>query len=183
MIVTLIRHAESQSQTQENHDLTNPDLSTAGEAQAAMLAKIPAVKYDEIWVSPLSRTAHTFRLSRFSAPVIKYDSRLLEFWFPEQYFAHFPIELPDVALADTYHAWAKDSEERVESVIQNLKELNMEHICLFTHQAWIRSFLDKLFPEEYPMTGKIEIDNCSRTIVQLNEMKSKVIEMKRLCEK
>ncbi len=178
MIITLIRHAESQSQTQENSDLTNPDLSKNGEKQAANLATISSDDYDEIWISPLSRTTKTFELSKFSAPILKYDTRLLEFWHPEDYLRHLPIEIPDIASEDVYNVWEGDGEERVEAVIESLKELGNKKICLFTHQAWIRSFLDKLFSDKYSMSKKIVIDNCSQTIIELkSDGKSKVIKL------
>ena len=77
--IYLIRHGESQSQTQESTDRVNPDLSARGIAQAKRLFPLLQNCHPElILISPLQRAWKTYQHAQIQAAQQRIESRLIE---------------------------------------------------------------------------------------------------------
>ena len=134
--IWLVLHAQSKSQTGEDGDGRNPELSELGKRQAQRLIEpFQDLEPDSILISPLTRAWHTYQLSQVKAPHVEFDSRLAEsnWGIPDCYQAILPLHLPDIANTDRHHALLQPVEERAVALINDLLKRVEESIMLFGH--------------------------------------------------
>ncbi|HOK04306.1 MAG TPA: phosphoglycerate mutase family protein [Victivallales bacterium] len=160
--VWLIRHAESQAQTNEFIGIDAP-LSKLGTLQAEQL-KLPlsGIKFDAIFLSPLKRARQTYEYSGIDAEKVFFDSRLIEDMPQGAYQAILPYEeLPAYGIPDNQNAWNIKTEERARSFISTLYSTEYKRILVISHSAFFSIFLKELI--EYKSSEKnfyLGTNNC-----------------------
>jgi broad specificity phosphatase PhoE len=134
--IWLVRHAQSKSQTGEDNDGRNPELSDLGRQQAQRLIEpLKVLEPDLVLLSPLQRAWQTYQLSQVNAPQIEFDSRLAEsnWGIPDYYQPILPLQLPDIASSDRYHVLLTPVEERAVALMHDLVDHYEKRILLFGH--------------------------------------------------
>jgi broad specificity phosphatase PhoE len=134
--IWLVRHAQSKSQTGEDKDGRNPELSDLGRQQAQrLIAPLRKLDLDCILISPLKRAWQTYQFSQVHAPCIVFDSRVAEsnWGIPDYYLGILPLATPNIAQPDRHHAWLKPAEERAAELVTDLLSQEKERILLFGH--------------------------------------------------
>ena len=141
--IYLVRHAQSKSQTGEDSDCLNPELSDLGRRQAQRLAKrLDGIEFDRVCLSPLRRAWQTFQFAQISAPKIEFDSRAIEIY--GGYQTILPLDLPDFAQPDRHDAWLDTGRDRAASLMGELVDAPEQRILVIAH-AGILSTLFKAF--------------------------------------
>jgi broad specificity phosphatase PhoE len=141
--IYLIRHGQSRSQTGEDKDGVDPELSVLGMQQARRLSDpLNNIKIDRILISPLRRAQHTYQLSQANARRAEFDSRVIEsnWGIPGYYKKILPVVTPDIAEPDRHDAWLKDVKERCEELLSELLSCAEENILLFGHWGLFSTF-------------------------------------------
>ncbi len=141
--IYLVRHGQSRSQTGEDKDGVDPELSALGIQQARRLVEpLNNIEIDRILISPLRRARHTYQLSQADAPKAEFDSRVIESnWGISDYYEKLlPVATPDIAEPDRHDAWLKDVKERCEDLLKELLNCEEENILLFGHWGLFSAF-------------------------------------------
>ena len=106
--IWLVRHGQSQSQSAEDSDEVDPELSELGRRQAGRLVKpLQNLELDLILVSPLRRAWQTYQLSGIKSRRREFDSRLIEsdWGIAGWYQDILPVSTPDLAVPVRHNAW------------------------------------------------------------------------------
>lgn len=159
--IWLVRHGESMSQIDENVDGVNPPLSPHGEIQARRLSeRLKSIHADIVLVSPLIRAVNTFRLSKYTADIVRYDTRIIESdWGISSYYCAQNFEnVPSIAESDGFTAYAQPVRERAESLLQYIYDSPYSEYLLFGHWGVFMEIF-KVFtgiPETMPLITEME---------------------------
>ena len=142
--IWLVRHAESLAQVGDENWLDS-GLSDRGIQQAMRLHEyFKQIHLHQVWISPLVRARETYRLAKLDSLSACYDSRLIEIAEPHHYAEILPYETPDDAEADTQDAWDKSVYERAKLLVDELRGVYNQSICLIGHWG-IFSFMLRQF--------------------------------------
>jgi broad specificity phosphatase PhoE len=134
--IWLVRHGQSKSQSGEDDDTVNPELSSLGEQQAKRLIEpLKDTFYDVIIISPLKRAWQTYELSEATSEYREFDSRAIESnWGIEGWYREIlPLKTPNVARQDKYDAWLEDVEARASEFLQHLLNRPESQMLVFGH--------------------------------------------------
>ena len=118
--IWLVRHGQSQSQSAEDNDMVDPELSELGRQQARRLAKpLQNFELDLILISPLRRAWQTYQLSGVQNSRCEFDSRLIEsdWGIAGWYEDILPVPTPDLAKPDQHNAWLEPVEKRTTRLV------------------------------------------------------------------
>ncbi len=134
--IWLVRHGQSQSQSAEDNDVVDPELSDLGRRQAGRLVKpLQNLELDLIIVSPLRRAWQTYQLSGLKSRRCEFDSRLIEsdWGIAGWYQDILPVSTPDLAEPDRHNAWLESVEKRTAELVADLLKTPNKNILLFGH--------------------------------------------------
>ena len=134
--IWLVRHGQSQSQSAEDNDMVDPELSELGRQQARRLVKpLQNFELDLILISPLRRAWQTYQLSGIQNSRCEFDSRLIEsdWGIAGWYEDILPVPTPDLAKPDQHNAWLEPVEKRTTRLVLDLLKIPNENMLLFGH--------------------------------------------------
>jgi len=189
--IWLVRHGQSRSQSGEDPDVLNPELSQRGREQAQRLAgPLRSLNFNTILVSPLKRAWQTYEYAQTAAGQVEFDSRLVESdWGIDRYYESIlPVATPDVARADRHDAWLVGVVKRSLSLVESLLRAPEEKILLFGHWGIFNSLfhtftgLDTcgvsiLAPMDNAGISLLEIDDQHRKVIRYWNDRSHVIDL------
>ena len=141
--IWLIRHGQSKSQTGEDHDTVNPELSSLGEQQAKRLVEpLKDIFFDVILISPLKRAWQTCQLSEAKSQLREFDSRVIESnWGIEGWYKKIlPVNTPNIAKPDRHNAWLKGVEVRASELLEDVLNRPEGQFIMFGHWAIFNTF-------------------------------------------
>jgi broad specificity phosphatase PhoE len=171
--IWLVRHAQSKSQSGEDNDERNPELSDLGRQQAQRLIDpLKAIRLDRILLSPLKRAWQTYQLSQVNAPKVEFDSRIAEsnWGIPNYYQGLLPLITPDIAQPDCHNALLRAVEDRVVELVSDLVDSDEESVMLFGHWGVFvhvfRVFVG-IEPNEHPVWATM--DNTGLSLLELDD--------------
>lgn len=162
--IWLVRHAQSKSQTGEDSDDLNPELSDLGIRQAKRLINpLKELKIDCILISPLKRAWQTYELSKATAQRAEFDSRVIESdWdIPNYYRDILPVVTPNFAIPDRHNAWLIPVELRVKQLLNDLLSRDEKRFLLFGHWGIFSKFLPAFLGKDCDASSQyVPMDNA-----------------------
>jgi len=176
--IWLIRHSQSRSQSGEDDDVVDPELSELGKQQVRRLkAALKNNFFEIVLISPLRRAWQTFSMAEVQYGQAFFDSRIIESdWGINGFYAGIiPVSTPDLGIPDRQNAWLLPVEERTRSLLADLFARPEESFALFGHWG-IFNHLLQLFvgintaginfraPMDNAAISQLEIDNDQRII-------------------
>ncbi|MBD3305511.1 hypothetical protein GF339_03945 [candidate division KSB3 bacterium] len=179
--IWLVRHAHSRSQSGEDPDGRNPELSELGKRQALRLTTpLTQLEVDCIVLSPLKRAWTTFQIAGISAPHVEFDSRLAESdWGISGYYADIlPLSLPPIAAPDPHHALLTPVEERAAHLLNDLLARDHQNVLLFGH--W--GIFGQLFRAFVGLSSRANsvratMDNTALSLFEIDEDQQRYIRL------
>ena len=191
-IIYLVRHGETVANAaQAFQGQQNSPLNDVGKAQAEIVAKgLIETKFDAIFSSDLDRAADTataIAKEQGYAGEIMFDTRFREANFGEwegHTYENVMKTWPDIA-----KAWLKDSyntrppggetlDEVVRRVSEGLNEISEKYpqgmILVVCHGGTIRGAICFALGVSANIFSKISIDNCSVTVISLDDGRAKL---------
>ena len=177
--IWLVRHGQSQAQTEEDDDWRNPALSALGERQAARLGgPLRDMEFDRILISPMRRATKTFELSQAKGRVMEIDTRVAEsdWGQPNCYESLLPLAVPGFAQPDRHNALLKGVEERVLDLLVDLLSETEGAILLFGHWGIFSLFLRRFVgaaDADAPITA--HMDNTAISVLELDDSRNRHI--------
>ena len=189
--IWLVRHGQSRSQSGEDPDVLNPELSERGIEQAQRLADpLRNLNFNTILVSPLKRAWQTYEYTQAKADHVEFDSRLIESdWGIDRYYESIlPVASPGSAYADRHDAWLVGFAKRSLSLVESLLEAPEEKILLFGHWGIFNSLLltftgmdtcgvSVLAPMDNTAISLLEIDDQDRRVIRYWNDRAHVIDL------
>lgn len=177
--IWLVRHGQSRSQSGEDPDVLNPELSELGREQAQRLARrLNSLRFDTIWVSPLKRAWQTYELAQPTAGHVEFDSRLIESdWGIDRYYESIlPVSAPGSACADRHDAWLVAVAERSPSLVKSLLHAAEEKILLFGHWGIFNNLLLTFTGmDTCGVSVLAPMDNSAISLLQIDDRDRRVI--------
>lgn len=188
--IWLIRHGQSRSQSGEDDDVVDPELSKLGEHQVRRLkAALQNDFFEIVLISPLRRAWQTFSMAQVHYGQAFFDSRIIESdWrIPDFYAGILPVITPAFGFPDQQDAWLIEVEERSKSLLADLSKRPEQSIALFGHWG-IFNHLLQIFsgintkditiraPMDNTAVSLLEIDNGQHIIRYWND-RSHVIDL------
>ena len=188
--IWLIRHGQSRSQSGEDDDVVDPELSKLGEHQVRRLkAALQHDFFEIVLISPLRRAWQTFSMAQVHYGKAFFDSRIIESdWrIPDFYAGILPVITPAFGFPDQQNAWLIEVEERSKSLLADLSKRPEQSIALFGHWG-IFNHLLQIFsgintkditiraPMDNTAVSLLEIDNGQHIIRYWND-RSHVIDL------
>lgn len=145
MKVTLIRHTSVAVETGICYGQTDVEVAATFPEEAGMVRKnIAGERFDAVYSSPLSRCRQLAAFCDYPSPML--DDRLMELNFGSWEMQKWD-EINDPQLERWYNDWihipagGAESYEvqcrRVASFLDELRNSNFQHACLFTHRGVI----------------------------------------------
>jgi len=191
-IIYLVRHGETVANAaQAFQGQQNSPLNDVGKAQADTVAKgLVETKFDAVFSSDLDRAADTaaaIAKEQGFLGEITLDTRFREANFGEwegHTYENVMKTWPDIA-----KAWLKDSyntrppggetlDEVVRRVNEGLTEISAKYpqgtVLVVCHGGTIRGAICFALGVSANIFSKISIDNCSVTVISLDEIKAKL---------
>lgn len=156
-LITLVRHGQSRSQTGEDGDHRDPELSELGLRQALTLGdRLAGADFDLIQVSPLRRARRTFELSGLAAPRVEYNSLLVEHdWGVEGFYRPLlPYEAPALARPCGRDGWLTVGERRAELLLEELLADPGDYLLLVGHWGIFSLLLQRFLGFEGHINAK-----------------------------
>jgi len=147
MTITLVRHTSVNVPPGVCYGQSNVDISATFEAEAEVVyAKLKNKHFDAVYSSSLIRCRKLATYCGYSNP--KTDDRLMEMNFGDWELQDWN-EIQDPQLQRWFDNWAeevptngesfKDMIVRVESFLNELKNMSHKHIVIFTHAGVMRA--------------------------------------------
>lgn len=167
-----IRHGQF---TEEIPYYEDPWLDDTGKAQAKCMGEYFTDKeFDEIRVSPLIRTRETYEISQVKGKNVSFDSRLIEASPPKMYLPLIPYEVPAVegVSPDQHDAWQTEVPERVQSLLEDLRNSDSEEILLVAHWAILGAFMINAIgyePNGHRISSFATMDHCCHSLLILED--------------
>ncbi len=189
--IWLVRHGQSRSQSGEDPDVLNPELSERGREQAQRLARpLRSLSFNTILVSPLKRAWQTYEYAQTAAGHVEFDSRLIESdWGIDRYYESIlPVATPGIACADRHDAWLVAVAKRSLSLVKSLLRAPEEKILLFGHWGIFNNLLHTfsgmdtcgvsvLAPMDNTAISLLEIDDQDRRVIRYWNDRAHVIDL------
>ena len=177
--IWLVRHGQSKSQSAEDDDVVNPELSNLGRQQATRLAKpLHRLDLDLILISPLRRAWQTFQLSGIQSRRCEFDSRLIESdwgimgWYKDI----LPISTPDLAEPDHHDAWLEPVEERTANLMNDLLKRPIANMLLFGHWGIFNHiFTEFVGIDHFRNNVRAPMDNTAISLLELEDNQQRII--------
>lgn len=174
--IWLVRHGQSKSQTGEDTDTVNPELSSLGEQQAKRLVEpLKDTFFDVILISPLKRAWQTYELSEAKSQHREFDSRVVESnWGIEGWYKQIlPLNTPNIAKQDSYDAWLKDVEVRSSEFLQDVLNRPESEYIVFGHWGVFNTIF-------HIYTGSMKtimapMHNTGISLLEVDENKNRII--------
>ncbi len=174
MKITLVRHTSLNISPGICYGQSDIAVSENFEKEAKFaFSKIQNRKYDAVYSSPLERCTKLADYCGFQKPII--DKRLMEMSFGN-WECRYWEKIDDPQLEKWFDNWKEESPtngeslseliDRVENFVQEIKNLNLDQILLFTHAGVIRALvtvleiidLDKAFEMKIDYGQVIELE-------------------------
>lgn len=171
--IWLVRHGQSQAQTDEDDDWRDPALSDLGKRQSARLAEpLRDAEFDRILISPMRRAMKTFELSQAKGRVVEIDTRVAEsdWGHPNCYESLLPLTTPGFAQPDRHHALLESVEDRVEDLLADLLSDTEGSILMFGHWGVFSLFHRRFVgaaATAAPVTA--HMDNTAISVLELDD--------------
>ena len=170
--IWLIRHGQSLSQSGEDEDAVDPELSRLGNRQAGRLeGALKDVYFDIILISPLRRAWQTFKHANVRYGKAIFDSRIIESdWNIGDFYADIqPVIPPDLASPDRQNSWQVPVEKRVSSVLADLSERSQTAFALFGHWGIFNQLLQQFSGINTPgITIRAPMDNAAVSLLEID---------------
>jgi len=177
--IWLVRHGQSQSQSGEDSDVVDPELSELGRRQAGRLVQpLQNLELDLILISPLRRAWQTYQLSGVRNRRCEFDSRLIEsdWGIAGWYKDILPVSTPDLAEPDRHNAWLEPVENRTVDLIADLLKAPIEDILLFGHWGIFNHiFAEFAGIDLTKINVKAPMDNTAISLLELDSDQNHII--------
>lgn len=176
--IWLVRHAQSKSQTGEDTDVLNPELSQVGKVQAKRLIEpLKGLKIDYVLISPFKRAWQTYKLSQVQAKKVEFDSRLIEsdWGIPNYYQPILPLATPDIAMPDGNDAFFKPVEVRATELLTYLLAQEEEKFMLFGHWGIFSHLLLAFVDLAHSQTVEATMDNAAISFLEVDDDQNRYI--------
>jgi len=177
--IWLVRHGQSQSQSFEDDDVVDPELSELGRRQAARLVKpLQHLELDLILISPLRRAWQTYQLSGVQSHRCEFDSRLIEsdWGIAGWYQDILPVSTPDLADPDRHNAWLEPVEKRTAELVADLLKTPNDNILFFGHWGIFNHiFAEFAGVDLTKVSVKAPMDNTAISLLELDSDQNHII--------
>ena len=177
--IWLVRHGQSQSQSAEDNDVVNPELSELGRQQAGWLVKpLQNFELDLILISPLRRAWQTYQLSGIQNSRCEFDSRLIEsdWGIAGWYEAILPVSTPDLAKPDQHNAWLEPVEQRTTKLVADLLKTPNENMLLFGHWGIFNHIFAEFVGIDLTQNSvNAPMDNTAISLLELDDDQNHII--------
>jgi len=177
--IWLVRHGQSQSQSGEDNDVVDPELSVFGRRQAGRLVNpLQNLDLNLILISPLRRAWQTYQLSGVQSRRCEFDSRLIEsdWGIANWYQDILPVSLPDLAEPDRHNAWLEPVERRTAELVADLLTTPHENILLFGHWGIFNHiFAEFVRIDLKKISVKAPMDNTAISLLEIDSDKNHII--------
>ena len=177
--IWLVRHGQSRSQSAEDADVVDPELSELGRRQAERLVNpLHNLRSDLILISPLRRAWQTYQLSGIRNGYCKFDSRLIESdWGIDGWYKEIlPVKTPGIAEPDDHNAWLEPVEKRVAKLLADLLKDASRKMVLFGHWGIFNHIFAAFTGIDRTKTSvSAPMDNTAISLLELDDDQNHII--------
>ncbi len=177
--IWLVRHGQSQSQSAEDDDVVDPELSKLGRQQATRLVRpLQDLDLDLILISPLRRAWQTYQLSGIQNSRCEFDSRLIESdWGITGWYKDIvPVATPELAEPDDHNAWLEPVEKRTANLMADLLKKPDANMLLFGHWGIFNHiFAEFVGIDRTQNNVRAPMDNTAISLLELDDNEQRII--------